>query len=96
MMVRFDWQEDKDKRNRKKHKIGFDIAKMVFDDPLAKTRHDRTKDYEYRWHTIGQVGNFTLLVVHTEETYDDHLFIKIISSRKATPHERQKYEEGTW
>ncbi len=35
MSLRFEWDPEKAKLNLKKHKIGFDEASTVFDDPLA-------------------------------------------------------------
>ena len=76
--------------------MGFATAQLVFDDPLALSRPDPHPDGD-RWQTLGLVGNVILLVVHTwPET--DVIFGeeegRIISARKATPHERRAYEEG--
>jgi uncharacterized DUF497 family protein len=42
----FEWDEDKNRVNRAKHGIDFDLAIMAFDDPLALTTHDRDIDGE--------------------------------------------------
>ncbi len=34
--MRFQWDEVKNRRNRRKHKISFENAKLVFDDPSGK------------------------------------------------------------
>ena len=39
-MFVFEWDENKDKTNLVKHKIGFDEAKTVFDDPFLVTFSD--------------------------------------------------------
>ena len=31
--VRFEWDEDKNRRNLRKHDVGFETAVLVFDDP---------------------------------------------------------------
>ena len=31
--MRFEWDEQKNRRNRVKHKVSFETAKVVFDDP---------------------------------------------------------------
>ena len=31
--MRFEWDEDKNRRNLAKHKVSFDTASLVFDDP---------------------------------------------------------------
>ena len=33
----FAWDEDKAKENQRKHRVTFEEAETVFDDPLAKT-----------------------------------------------------------
>ena len=72
------------------------MAKLVFDDPLAMTRHDPHPDGD-RWQTVGLIGGVTIFVVHTwPETRADtgEEVGRIISARKATTHERRAYEEG--
>jgi hypothetical protein len=66
-------------------------AILVFEDPHAFVRWDRTVDCEDRWQTIGMIdGLVVLLVAHTL----DEEVIRIISARKATPRERRLYEEA--
>lgn len=94
--MRWIWTVEKDAINRRKHKIGFETASLVFDDPLAVSRRDVYPDEE-RWQTIGIIGQVIVLVVHTMPERDDATGEetgRIISARKATPHERRMYEEG--
>ena len=78
----------------------------MFDDPLAASRMD-TYPHEERWHTVGTIGTVVVLVVHTtQRPYPDagpdagpeagNEVGRIVSARKATPHERRAYEEGTF
>jgi uncharacterized DUF497 family protein len=93
--MRFEWDERKNRRNRTKHRFSFELASRVFDDPHSLSWLDRIEDGEERWHTLGSIGGIAvLLVVHTfrEESGDE--VIRIISARKASPQERQVYEEG--
>ena len=47
-----------------------------------------------RWQTMGLVGGMVvILVAHTFLEQDGEEVIRIISARKATPHERRIYEE---
>src|SRR5438132_1691471 len=39
-MLRFDWDEQKNKRNRTKHGVWFEEAQSVFSDPQARLFHD--------------------------------------------------------
>lgn len=78
--------------------LGFATAQRVFDDPFAASRRDPDPD-EQRWVTVGLVGGVTLLVVHTWPEMDaagGEEVGRIISARKATPHERKAYEEGSF
>ena len=98
--MRWVWDEAKNRSNRRDHKVSFEIAELVFDDPLAVTLPDPYQDEE-RWRTIGSPStssDVVLFVVHTwpeaDETGDE--VGRIISARKATRLERKAYEEGTF
>jgi uncharacterized protein len=92
----FSWDEAKNASNRKKHRVSFEAAMLVFDDPLHLSRLDLVERGEERWQTIGMAGNvLLLLVVHTlKEFGPDEPHIHIISARRATRQEREIYEEG--
>ncbi len=49
--MRFDWDPAKAADNQRKHGIGFEMAKLVFSDPLARAEQDRIEGGEYRWQT---------------------------------------------
>lgn len=92
--MRFGWDLEKNRHNRAKHRLDFETAVLVFDDPNALTIQHRVVEGEQRWQTIGLVGGIALLLVaHTVEEEHGEEMIRIISSRKATPHERRAYEE---
>ena len=56
---------EKARRNLAKHGVAFEVAALVWDDPLHVLVPDRVEDGEQRWHAIGWVGPVTvLLVVH--------------------------------
>lgn len=90
------WSEEKNRTNKRDHKLSFETAVLVFDDPLAASRADPHPDGD-RWQTVGVVGEVALLVVHTWPEPDPETGAetgRIISARKATTHERKAYEEG--
>jgi len=94
-MNRFEWDSAKERANRRKHGINFDIARQVFGDPDALVEQDRIEGGEPRWQTIGTVdGVLLLLVAHTID-FDDEPdeIIRIISARRASRKERKRYEE---
>jgi uncharacterized protein len=93
--MRFIWDEEESRRNLTKHRVSFETAKLVFDDPRAVSRMDRVEDVEERWQTLGlAAGIVVLLVVHTYREESGEEVIRIISARKATAHERTVYEQG--
>lgn len=90
--MRFVWDEQKSRSNLAKHKVSFDLARLVFDDPMHLSIPDPYEG-EVRWRTIGLVkGVVVLLVVHTVEEEHGEEEIRIISARKATRFESETYE----
>jgi len=94
-MIRFEWDEAKNRSNKKKHGIDFETARLIFDDPHCISFVERVSDGEERWHAIGSIENIiVIVVVHTyrEEVSDE--VIRIISARRATRHERKLYAQA--
>lgn len=92
MKLVFEWDEVKAKINLKKHKVGFEEGKTIFNDPFLFTFPDKVHSTnEERFINIGiSASGHTLVLVHTERKDK----IRIINCRKATAHERRFYEEG--
>jgi len=90
--VEFEWDPDKATVNLKRHRVDFNGAAGVLEDPLSTTFPDEThSEEEIRFLTIGASHRGRILVVaHTER--DDT--IRIISARRATRREREFYEQG--
>lgn len=87
----FEWDDNKEQINIKKHGMDFTTASRVFDDEYRLEIYDDLhSDYEDRYITIGMIDEITCIamVVYTERGTD---VIRIISARKATPKERRKY-----
>ena len=93
--MRFVWDEGKSRNNLAKHQVSFETAKLVFDDPFAISIQDRVVEGEERWQTLGLVGGVViLLVAHTYQDEGGEEVIRILSARKATPREREFYEQA--
>lgn len=92
-VLRFEWDETKNKRNRSKHGIWFEEAQSVFDDPAGHLFHDpEHSDKEDRFLILGMsLAARVLVVVHCYRESDS--LIRIISARKATKKEVRFYEE---
>jgi uncharacterized DUF497 family protein len=93
--MRIIWDEGKNRINQAKHRVSFETAQHVFEDPLQISKQERVENGEQRWQTIGLVhGLVLLLVAHTVIEADGHETIRIISARKADKTERRIYEQG--
>ena len=93
--IDFDWDPEKARRNLRKHKLSFEQAATVFQDPKALSVFDDDhSDDEERWSIIGRAREGAILVVvhtfHEEKTGD--IAIRIISARLAVKREVRAYE----
>lgn len=92
--MKITWDEDKNRINQQKHRVSFETAQQVFDDPAHLSRQDRVEGGEQRWQTLGLVqGVVVLLVAHTYTTTEGEETVRIISARKADRSERRIYEQ---
>jgi uncharacterized DUF497 family protein len=79
--------------NRRKHRISFELAVRVFEDPAAVSYVERVVDGQECWHTIGITGGtLVLLVVHTVEEENGEEKVRIISARKPAHRERALHD----
>ena len=85
----FEWDE-KAISNLKKHRVGFDEAATIFNDPRISTISDPDhSEAEERYVSLGKSILMRLLsVVHTYRKER----IRLISARKATKAEKKSYE----
>ena len=95
MKLIFEWDANKARSNLNMHKVGFEEAKTLFNDPFLLTFPDEHhSEHEERYTSVGRsASGRILLVVHTEHGRDDSVTVRLISCRKATPSERRTYEE---
>jgi uncharacterized protein len=89
--IQFDWDENKNVLNKKRHKIAFEEAKTVFYDPAALLIHDPDhSEDEERFLIMGMSQKLKILVVcHCYRANDE--IIRIISARKADKDETKQY-----
>ena len=87
----YEWDPGKAQENLKKHGVDFADAVIALEDENALTIEDRNH-HELRFKTLGMGPQLNVLyVVHTER--GEH-WLRIISARLATNHERKQYFEG--
>jgi uncharacterized DUF497 family protein len=92
--IRFEWDEDKNRINQRKHGVSFARATQVFNDPHVVLLADRVVDGEERWQAIGLIeGVYLILVAHTIRGIGPSEVVRIISARKAVTSEERIYED---
>jgi uncharacterized protein len=86
----FEWDEAKDASNLRKHDLSFDAATRAFNDPWALDEDDFGSKGEQRFNRIGMSADRLVVVTYMfrGET------CRIISARRAAPHERRRYHEA--
>ena len=94
MELTFEWNYRKAASNQDKHRITFEEATSVFNDPLAVIFDDKehSTEQEIREITIGHSARNRLLVICFTERAEN--VIRIINARRATRKERRDYEEN--
>lgn len=92
--VKFDWDEPKNTGNKTKHGVWFEEAQTIWADNNSVEFFDpEHSDGEDRFIRIGVSTRLNVLLVVFCERAEGQV-IRIISARKATPKEREQYEEG--
>lgn len=89
--MQFEWDEEKNATNIQKHGIDFADVPVMFQSPMLVDIDDRIEYGEERWIGIGPLYMIIAVVVFTERGGDT---IRIITARKATKYERQRYEQA--
>jgi uncharacterized protein len=89
--MQFEWHEDKALENVKKHRVTFEQAKQVFDDPRAVPFEDleHSSDNETRFVMIGMSSIGLLFVSFTYR----HEVVRLISARRAGKWMVKVYED---
>jgi uncharacterized protein len=84
----FEWDDNKNVANWRKHRVDFRIVEEVFSDPFLREYLDEAADEE-RFNALGMAGGRLLHVTYTLRGD----CMRIISARRATRHEKRKYHE---
>ena len=89
--MNFEWDEEKAAANLTKHGVSFVEAVTVFGDVNALNfpDHEHSQFEERMMHTIGYSADSRILLVVNLDR-GEHL--RIVSARRATLSERQRYE----
>ena len=89
--MRFEWDEQKNLLNIRKHGVDFQDAVEIFEHPMLEWEQDdaQAEHGETRINAIGLMQGFEVFAVYTER--DDGQTIRLISVRQANQYERQEY-----
>jgi uncharacterized protein len=88
--LNFRWDDDKATANLAKHGVSFAEAATMFSDLNALNfPDDEHSEFEQRMHTIGYSANSRILLVVNLDRGEN---LRIVSARRATLSERQRYE----
>lgn len=89
--MRFEWDENKNALNYRKHRISFEDARRVFEDPFSvEWICSDPGDDEVRYKIVGRLGWSIVCVVYTERGE----ITRLISAREASRDERREYRPG--
>lgn len=90
--LRIEWDQAKNRSNKRKHGVSFEEAETVFyDDSAILVEDDDPDEPEERFVLLGMSAGLRTLVVCHCYREDDHV-IRIISARRADRQERRDYE----
>ena len=90
--MNYEWDPNKARQNIRNHGIDFFDAIPVLEDPVRLEEIDDRHDYgEVRTRVLGMARDHVLLVVTTMRGDDT---CRIISARRATRDEEDRYYEG--
>jgi len=88
----FEWDDEKEQKNIKKHKIDFSTAAHVFSDNCRIEKYDgKHSEDEDRYKVIGAINGHLMIIVVSYTMRNDEKVIRMISARKAEKEEREEY-----
>ena len=86
--MNFEWDEEKNALNIQKYDLDYFDAWEVFESPILEEPDDRFDYGEVRYTAYGLLRNLIVALSFTERNGDT---IRIISMRRATKYEREKF-----
>lgn len=86
----FEWDKNKNLRNKEKHNISFEEAQLAWDDVNSVEFKSNQNQNEPRYLKISVVKNRFITIIFT---YRKRV-IRIISARRSRDEEKAKYQEN--
>ena len=92
--ISFEWDENKNEINKRKHGLSFETAQEVFYDDAAIIFDDLEHSIgEERFLIIGMTKSSKICIVSHCYRDSDNV-IRLISAKEATKNEKRTYQEG--
>lgn len=88
--MKFEWDENKNSENIRKHRIDFNDVVEIFHGPMIVNFDDRFNYNEERIIGVGHMKKMNTIAVFIEKDAD---VIRIISARKANKNETRRFKE---
>lgn len=88
--MKFEWDENKNLENIRKHRIDFNDVVEIFSGPMIVNIDDRFDYGKDRFIGAGFIKSMIAIVVFIEKKAD---IIRIISARKANKNESKQFEK---
>lgn len=93
-LLRFEWDQAKDRANQRNHGVSFAEAQTVFfDDNAVEFYDDEHSEWEDRFLLLGVSAKLRVLIV-CHCLREDGSVIRIISAQKATKTQQKLYPGG--
>ena len=89
--MHFEWDEDKAQQNAKKHRVSFEQAQEVFDDPRAVPFEDLEHSNQEQTRYV-MIGMSSIGLLFVSFAYNDEI-IRLISARRAEKWMVKVYED---
>ena len=88
---RFEWDSDKNKKNKVKHGLSFEQILPIFDDPFFLEVYDKehSLENEDRFFGLGSVNGIVVVAA----SYTEKMRTRIISARLGSSKEKEFYDE---
>lgn len=87
--MRYEWDEEKNRSNLRKHGLSFEDAAIVFEGPCVTFEDDRFYYGEPRYVTLGLLQGRLIVIAHSPRAGGS----RIISMRKGNRREQEIYQK---
>jgi uncharacterized DUF497 family protein len=92
LLMNYEWDRAKNLKNIKKHKVSFEQAAIVFEDPYRMYSYDEAHSLNEDRYIV--VGNAEGRILFVNIVWADEDTVRIISARRVNKNEKEAYDEN--